>query len=125
MVFRLCFSLIRNHDRSVLFSFSASTPVDRWGVEGFIVDFRINGTLQTGAVENRTYRGGRKCSFIFRIHYNYLYLQAVSNPVREYMHPLRESVLEFCGILRGCEPPAPGVAGYAGQNRLLVGNTPS
>ena len=34
-----------------------------------IVDFRINGTLQTGAVENRTYRGGRKCSFIFRIHY--------------------------------------------------------
>ena len=32
--------------------------------------FRINETLQTGAVENRTYRaGGRKCSFIFRIHH--------------------------------------------------------
>ncbi len=52
----------------------------------FIVNFRINETLQIGrccfklrrfnlprhlcgAVKNRTYRG-RKCSFIFRIHHN-------------------------------------------------------
>ena len=48
----------------------------------FIMDLTINETLQTGAVENRTYRvglnaepletaptGGRKCLFIFRIHH--------------------------------------------------------
>ena len=33
-----------------------------------IVDLRINETRQTGAVFNCTYRG-RKCLFIFRIHY--------------------------------------------------------
>ena len=34
-----------------------------------IVEVRINETLQTGAVGNRTYRG-QKCLFIFRIHHN-------------------------------------------------------
>ena len=35
----------------------------------FIVDLRINETLQTGAVRNRTYRGA-KVLFIFRIHHS-------------------------------------------------------
>ena len=30
-----------------------------------IVDLQINETLQTGAVGHRTYRGDRKCLFIF------------------------------------------------------------
>ena len=34
------------------------------------MDLRINETLQTGAVGNRSYPGGRKCLFIFRIHYS-------------------------------------------------------
>ncbi len=42
-----------------------------------MVDFKINETLQTGAVSNRTYRPrqigieteGRKCLFIVRIHH--------------------------------------------------------
>ena len=39
-----------------------------------IVDFRINETLQTGAVGNRTYRGA-KVSIYFGIHYNSISFQ--------------------------------------------------
>ena len=36
-----------------------------------MVDFRINETLQIGAVGNSAYQTGeRKCLFIFMIHYN-------------------------------------------------------
>ena len=46
----------------------------------FIVDPRINETLQTGAVRNRTYRG-RKCLFIFRIHHKWIYSLSVRKVV--------------------------------------------
>ena len=73
-----------------LMSRQDASPTD-YGVEarclsyGIIVDLRINETLQTGAVENRTYRvgvkagrlqaaptGRRKGLLIFRIHYSFI-----------------------------------------------------